>query len=73
MTRRCFDVLKLSVLAIALLNLTWSVGCGDGAAVEPEVTVEEGGADDPLNLSSGKGGAPAVSTELPPEAAEPAE
>ncbi len=50
MTGRLFELLKYAVLAFALLNLTMAAGCGDNAAVEPEIITEDGGANDPEKL-----------------------
>lgn len=52
MVGRFVDVLKYSALALVLLNVTFAVGCGDNATVEPAPVVEEGGENDPLSLSA---------------------
>jgi hypothetical protein len=52
MAGRIVELLKCSVLALVLLNLTWAVGCGDGAKVVTEEQTS-GGADDPANVDGG--------------------
>jgi len=46
MVGRIVDLLKCACLGLALLNVTWAIGCGDGAKVE-NTEPSSGGPDDP--------------------------
>lgn len=63
MAGRFVELLKCSVMAVVLLNLTWAVGCGDNAKVETEEQTS-GGADDPAAGDS-DGSAPADGGSAP--------